>query len=375
MGRKVSTLKKGPRRFLKPVGNPADPDGLVAYLSRYLDALRVKGYTDATLWSVERYLRDFIGWCDTRSIERPHDVTKPMLESYQRFLHYYRKRDGQPLSHYSQRGKLIPVKGFFRWLTRHNHILYNPASELEMARLPRRLPKHVLTVEEVEAVLRQIDTIDPLGIRDRAVIETLYSTGIRRMELVNLQVPDVDIERGTLLVRQGKGRKDRLVPIGERALLWIGKYLAQVRLHLVVPPDDGTLFLTRTGEAFNHCWLSRTVARYVDAAGLGKRGGCHLFRHTMATLMLEGGADIRYIQAMLGHAELSTTTIYTQVAIRALKAIHAATHPADAKLRQHAAQQEHRDAVRDEAQELVSLFAALDDEAGDEQADLPAVRH
>lgn len=375
MGRKVATLKKGPRRFLKPVGNPADPDGLFASMQRYLDALRVKGFTDETLYNSERYLRDFIGWCDTRSIERPHDVTKPMLESYQRFLHYYRKRDGQPLSHTSQRGKLIPVKGFFRWLTRHNHILYNPASELEMARLPRRLPKHVLTIEEVETVLRQIDTIDPLGLRDRAVIETLYSTGIRRMELVNLKVLDVDIERGTLLVRQGKGRKDRLVPIGERALLWIGKYLAQVRLHLVVPPDDGTLFLTRTGEAFNACWLSRTVARHVDAAGIGKRGGCHLFRHTMATLMLEGGADLRYIQAMLGHADLSTTTIYTQVAIRALKAIHAATHPADAKLRQYAAQQEHRDAVRDEAQDLVSLFAALDDEAGDEQADLPAVRH
>jgi integrase/recombinase XerD len=298
-----------------------------------------------------------------------------MLESYQRFLHYYRKQDGQPLSHASQRGKLIPVKGFFKWLTRHNHILYNPASELEMARLPRRLPKHVLTAEEVESVLRQIDTGDPLGVRDRAVIETLYSTGIRRMELVNLHVLDVDAERGTLLVRQGKGSKDRLVPIGERALYWINRYVAQVRLHLVVGRDDGTLFLTRTGEVFNLNWLSRTVARYIDSASIGKRGGCHLFRHTMATLMLEGGADIRFIQAMLGHAELSTTQIYTQVAIRTLKAIHSATHPADAKLRRHAEQQAHRDAVRDEAKDLASLLAALDAEAGDEQADLPAVRH
>lgn len=375
MGRKVATLKQGPRRFLKPVGNPADPDGLFAYMLRHLDALRVKGYTEATLWNVERYLRDFIGWCDTRSIERPHDVTKPMLESYQRFLHYYRKQDGQPLSHYSQRGKLIPVKGFFKWLTRHNHILYNPASELEMARLPRRLPKHVLTAEEVESVLRQTDTGDPLGVRDRAVIETLYSTGIRRMELVNLHVLDVDAERGTLLVRQGKGRKDRLVPIGERALYWINRYVAQVRLHLVVGHDDGTLFLTRTGEVFNMNWLSRTVARYIDNAHIGKRGGCHLFRHTMATLMLEGGADIRYIQAMLGHADLATTQIYTQVAIRMLKAIHAATHPADAKLHRHATQQAVQDAMRDEAKDLAALLAALDVEAGDELADLPAVRH
>lgn len=373
MGRKVSTLKKGPKRFLKPVGNPADPDGLFAYLQRYLDYLRVKGCTEATVWGTERYLRDFIAWCDTRALERPHEITKPILEAYQRFLHYYRKADGQPLSHHSQRGKLIPLKGFFKWLTRHNHILYNPASELEMARLPRRLPKHVLSIEDVEAVMRQVDTGDPLGLRDRAVLETLYSTGIRRMELVNLHVLDVDIERGTLLVRQGKGRKDRLVPIGERALYWIGKYLAQVRLHLVVGIDDQTLFLTRTGEPFNLCWLSNTVARYVDQASIGKRGGCHLFRHTMATLMLEGGADIRYIQAMLGHAELSTTTIYTQVAIRVLKAIHAATHPADAKLRQHAEQQAHREAVRDEAKDLASLLAALDVEAGEEAAE--ATRH
>jgi integrase/recombinase XerD len=180
----------------------------------------------------------------------------------------------------------------------------------------------------------------------------------------------VDIERGTVLIRQGKGRKDRLVPIGQRALYWIGRYLAGARLHLVVAPDDGTLFLTRVGEPFNLCWLSRTVARYIDSASIGKRGGCHLFRHTMATLMLEGGADIRYIQAMLGHADLSTTTIYTQVAIRALKAIHAATHPADARLReQNPAQAQAQAAVTDEAQRVAALLAELDAEADDERRD------
>lgn len=363
MGRKVATLKRG-HRFHKPVGNPADPDGLYAFMQRYLDAVRVKGYTDATLWNLERYIRAFIGWCDTRGIERPHEVTKPMLESYQRYLFYYRKQDGKPLSLYSQRGALTPVKSFFKWLTRHNHILYNPASELEMARLPRRLPKHVLTAEEVDAVMRQVDTSDPLGVRDRAVMETLYSTGMRRMELVNLKVQDIDIERGTVLIRQGKGRKDRLVPIGERALYWIGRYIAHVRLHLVVGQDEGTLFLTRTGETFNLCWLSNTVARYIDKANLGKSGGCHLFRHTMATLMLEGGADIRYIQAMLGHADLSTTTIYTQVAIRALKAIHSATHPADARMRAMKAE-----AVKDDVKDLAPLLAALDSEAEDEARD------
>jgi integrase/recombinase XerD len=357
--------KKGKVRFLKPVGNPADPDGLYAHMLRYLDHRRVLAATEQTLYGVERYLRDFIGWCDLRGIERPNEVTKPMLEAYQRTLYYYRKANGEPLSFASQRGKLIPVKGFFKWLTRHNHLLYNPASELELPRSARRLPKHVLSIEEVEAVMRQTDTAEPMGLRDRAVLETLYSTGMRRMELVNLRLVDVDLGRGTVMIRQGKGRKDRMIPIGERALLWIGRYLARGRLHLVKAPDEGVLFLTRDGEGFNPEWLSNIVARYIDQAQIGKRGACHLFRHTMATLMLEGGADIRYIQAMLGHAELSTTEIYTQVAIRQLKAIHSATHPADARHRQR---QPVEAAVIDEAQHVASLLAALDSEAADEQA-------
>lgn len=355
--------KKGKSRFLKPVGNPADPDGLFAWMLRYLESLKVRGYTEQSLYNTERYIRDFMAWCDTRGIERPHEITKPILESYQRFLYYYRKTNGQPLSFASQRGKLVPLRMYFRWLTRNNHILYNPASDLDLPRTPRRLPRHVLSVSEVEAVMRQVDTAEPIGIRDRAILETLYSTGMRRMELVNLHVSDVDLERGTVLIRQGKGRKDRMIPIGERALIWIGRYLASARLHLVRAPDEGILFLTREGEGFNGEWLSNIVARYVDKASTGKRGSCHLFRHTMATLMLEGGADVRYIQAMLGHAELSTTQIYTQVAIRQLKAIHSATHPASAgrKIDKPA-----QDAVLDEARDVASLLAALDAEEADD---------
>jgi integrase/recombinase XerD len=360
--------KDGKPRFLKPVGNPADPDGLYAYMVRYLEALKIKAYTAASLYAAERYIRDFIGWCDPRSLERPHDITKPILEGYQRYLFYTLSKRGRPLSFSTQRSMLVPVRMYFRWLARNNHILYNPASDLELPRVRRRLPRNVLTAAEVEAVMGQVDPSTPMGLRDRALLETVYSTGLRRMELVNLRVADVDLERGTVLVDQGKGRKDRMVPIGERALLWIGRYLASGRLHLVCAPDNGILFLTRDGENFNGEWLSNIVARYVDQANIGKRGSCHLFRHTMATLMLEGGADVRYIQAMLGHADLSTTTIYTQVAIRQLKAIHSATHPADAGRRiEHPA----RAAIVQEAQSVAALLSVLDDEAGDEQRDAP----
>ncbi|MEW6747663.1 MAG: tyrosine-type recombinase/integrase, partial [Planctomycetota bacterium] len=223
--------------------------------------------------------------------------------------------------------RLVPVRAYFKWLTRQNVLLANPASELELPRLEKRLPKHVLTASEAELVLLQADVRDPLGVRDRAILETLYSTGIRRMEVIGLGLFDLDVERGTVMVRQGKGKKDRMIPIGERAVAWIEKYVTDVRPSLVVEPDEGTLFLTNTGESFTPNRLTQLVRNYVDQAAIGKRGACHLFRHTMATIMLENGADIRFIQEMLGHAELSTTQIYTQVSIKKLKEIHTATHP------------------------------------------------
>jgi len=220
------------------------------------------------------------------------------------------------------------VRAWFKWLTKNNHILYNPASELELPRLERRLPKHVLTIREAETVLAVPNPAEALGLRDRAILETLYSTGIRRMEVINLKLYDMDVDRGTLMVRQGKGNKARMVPIGARALAWIDKYLTEVRPRLIVDPNNVTLFLTHLGEGFTRNRLTQMVREYVDAADIGKRGSCHLFRHTMATLMLENGADVRFIQAMLGHAKLETTQIYTQVSIRKLKEIHEATHPA-----------------------------------------------
>ena len=147
------------------------------------------------------------------------------------------------------------------------------------------------------------------------------------MTALTLKVGDIDSQRMTLRIEQGKGGKDRMVPIGERALAWIAKYRDDVRPEFTVGGDNGVLFLTQLGETFTPSRLSELVRDYIDAARIGKRGSCHLFRHTMATLMLENGADIRFIQAMLGHANLNTTQIYTQVSIRQLKDIHTATHP------------------------------------------------
>jgi integrase/recombinase XerD len=309
---------------------------MAARSAEYLEWMRTKNYSERTVENRAVYLAFFLQWAEDRGVTKPVEVTRPILERYQRHLYHLRKPNGRPLSFRSQYSRLVPVRAFFKWLARQNHLLYNPASELELPRLEHRLPKHVLTASEAEAVLAQPDTDDALGLRDRALLETLYSTGMRRMELAGLALYDLDVERGTLMIRQGKGKKDRMVPIGERALAWIEKYLGDVRPRLVVEPDEGVLFLTSTGEVFTPNRLTQLVRDYVTAAAIGKTGACHLFRHTMATLMLEHGADIRFIQQMLGHAKLETTQIYTQVSIRKLKEIHTATHPG-AKLERHAA--------------------------------------
>jgi len=149
-----------------------------------------------------------------------------------------------------------------------------------------------------------------------------------RMEIIGLQQRDVDYERGTLMVRQGKGKKDRMIPIGDRALAWVARYRDEVRPELAVASDDGTLFLTVRGQAFSDNRMTQMVRNCMRAAGVGNIGSCHLFRHAMATQMPENGADVRFIQAMLGHADIKTTRVYTRVSIRALKDIHSATHPA-----------------------------------------------
>jgi integrase/recombinase XerD len=274
------------------------------------------------------HINFFLDWAAEHAISEPVEVTRTVLERYQKHVFHYRKKNGEPLSFTGQHDRIVPLRVWFRWMARNHHILHNPASELELPRLGFRLPKAVLTIQEAELILQQPNVHDALGLRDRAILETFYSTGMRRLELARLKVWDLDLEQNTVTIRQGKGNKDRHIPLGDRAALWMRKYFDESRPKLVSEPDDKTAFLSNAGEPFAADYLSELVSGYVDAANIGKRGSCHMFRHTMATLMLEGGADIRFIQAMLGHADLKTTQIYTHVAIRQLQEIHRATHPA-----------------------------------------------
>lgn len=309
---------------------PVESSGLYPYLLRFLEWFVSRGYSPRTTDIRSDALRRFIRWADERGIQRPQEVTRPILERYRRFLYHYRKDNGEPLSFSTQQQRLIPLRAFFKWLTRENFILSNPASELELPRVHRKLPAHILSPEDIEATMAQTSLHGELGIRDRAILETLYSTGIRRSELINLKLYDLDLKNGALMVRQGKGQKDRYVPLGSRAIGWLKQYLDDIRPALVIEPDDGSVFLHEFGEPFSKNRLTDLVKKYLRTAGVAKPGAAHLFRHAMATHMLTNGADIRFIQAILGHAQLTTTEIYTHVSIGKLKEVHARTHPAEA---------------------------------------------
>lgn len=303
-----------------------------ALLAQFLDASAAKGLSPSTVTSRKRALTRFVTWCEERNLE-PDAITLPLLERYQRHLFHYRKRNEQPLALATQAQRLLPINALFRWLVRDGRLSANPAADLELPKLPQRLPRHWLSVEEIEQLLRHVAIYGDLGIRDRAIIETLYSTGVRRAELIAMSVGDVDERQGVVFVREGKGRKDRVVPIGERALAWLVKYRDDVRAPWLLGMVDDRLWLRPDGNRLTKNQLTDRIAKLIAEAGIDKPGACHLFRHAMATHMLEHGADVRFVQAMLGHAQLSTTAIYTHVAIGQLKAVHAATHPAAKLLR------------------------------------------
>lgn len=318
-----SKQKSGVRR-VPPDPSAANP--LHAWARRFCEWTVTAGLSPATAKMRQINVQYFIVWADARGLAHPGEVTRPVLQRYQRALYLARKKNGEPLAHTSQAARLQPVIAFFKWLTREGHILSNPAADLDVPKPARQLPKHLMSIAEVETVINGTPVHTLSGIRDRAMLETLYSSGIRRSELIRLSLFHIDIERGTLMVRQGKGRKDRLVPLGARACAWLRRYLREVRPELI-GVDTAVLFLTDYGEAFEKNRLSDLVKGYMLAAGI-PHGNCHAFRHAMATHMLEAGADIRYIQVMLGHSQLSTTEIYTHVAIGKLQAVHTLTHPA-----------------------------------------------
>ena len=315
------------RRFRAEALNGRDDTPIALEMERFLQWRETRNYSQRTLNSLRVNLRSFLLWAEPRDLRESARVTRPIIESYQRHLWRYRKDNDQPLGIGTQRNRLNALKDFFSWLCRQNLLPANPASDLELPRSVHRLPQQALSSDELSRIFNVPDISDPLGLRDRALLELLYATGLRRGEAAKLRVDEIDFNRGVLFVNQGKGKKDRYVPIGGRAIEWLNRYLDQARPRLVLGESQKALFISSYGEAMSTNSLGNRVKKIMLEAGVKRPGGCHLFRHSCATHMHDGGADIRFVQKMLGHQKLETTAVYTHVSIEQLREIHERSHP------------------------------------------------
>lgn len=320
--------RRGERSAAPVPGDVDDPRSWRRVVDDYLVVLELRGLSAATVHGRRKSLSQLATWCLDRSIDHPDEVSFEVLDGYRRHLHRHITRTGTQLGIRSQQQHLIAARGLFGWMFKQRLIDQNPAGELELPKTPERLPRTILSVDQAETIMAQPDLDTVLGQRDRVMLEVLYATGVRRSELAGLDMSDVNTAKRTLFVREGKGAKDRIVPMGERATAWLTKYLADTRPALLGDAyAEPALFVTRDGTRICTAHVGKIIEQHLRAAGIAT-GGCHLFRHTLATLMLEGGADVRWVQAMLGHRNLTSTQLYTHVDITRLAQVHAATHPA-----------------------------------------------
>jgi integrase/recombinase XerD len=287
----------------------------------YLDFIRLeKNLSSNSLASYKFDFAKYRKFLISAGINTASGVTEEHISKFLAILHQ------KNLSPRSVARTLSTVKGFHRYLLGEEEVKDDPTQVIDSPKQEKNLPE-VLSIAEVDNILKQPDTSERLGIRDRAILETLYATGIRVSELVNLKQSNLMFDDGLILV-YGKGSKERLVPIGRSARQWIEKYQKQSRIHLAkTGKSQDVLFLNIHGRMLTRDMIRKLVEKYSLAAGIQKKVHPHTFRHSFATHLLEGGADLRAVQEMLGHADISTTQIYTHIDREYLKEVHRTFHP------------------------------------------------
>ncbi|MEO8029801.1 MAG: tyrosine-type recombinase/integrase [Gemmatimonadota bacterium] len=302
-------------------------DPFTTTVGAHLEWLRTVHRAAETIRNRRTVLTRFSRWLAACGHADFGALTAERVAEYQGELVRATRRDGQPLSIGTRYEHLVALRGFLIWASERGSVSRLCLTGISLPRRPVTIPRGILSLGALEAVLAQPDVRWPLGIRDRAILELLYATGLRRLELIRLTLSDLWIERSAVLVRGGKGGRDRVVPVAARALTWVARYLERGRPALLGRNDPGILFLTRKGVGLRANRLSERVRYYLRGAGVEGTGSCHRFRHTMATHLLDGGADIRHIQLLLGHSQLSTTAIYAHVSLGGLTEVYRRSHP------------------------------------------------
>lgn len=294
------------------------------FFDTYISYLRLeKTLSENSVQSYRYDLQRLQGYLGQHRVDRITEVTPDILSQYVRVLF-----DIGFASASIQR-TLASLRSYFAFIAAEGEIEHDPTGLLESPRSSRYLPS-VLSVPEIVKMLKSVDVSRKCGIRDRAMLETLYATGMRVSELANFTYEQIMFEDEIVRVF-GKGSKERLVPIGKTALFWIGEYYQTDRPGLSRPSTDSTVFLNNRGSAFSRMGIWKLIRKYALKAGIKKPVSPHTFRHSFATHLLEGGADLRTVQEMLGHANIVTTEIYTHVDREYLKEVHRSFHPRSRK--------------------------------------------
>ena len=292
--------------------------GMDDLADQYINYLRVeRGLADNTVQAYSQDLNRFFQFLETHSLS-PLKVTQNRISEYVSMI-------GNELSARSVARNVSAVKMFFRFLAAEGKIERSPARLLESQRLSRRLPG-TLTPREVERLISQPDLSNPKGQRDRAMLEILYATGLRVSELVSLELLSINLEAGYLRTL-GKGSKERVVPMGEKAIMAVKEYLSSGRPDLTKGNNSSYLFTNLRGRPMTRQGFWKIIKKYGSQAGIKKNITPHILRHSFASHLLEGGADLRAVQVMLGHADISTTQIYTHVTRERLRELHKKCHP------------------------------------------------
>ena len=294
---------------------------------RYLEHLQVLGRTERTIRGYLSEFRQFTEFLDDRGVKEPHQLTRAEVEAYQVSLLYRRKSNGNPISLKSRHTKMAAVLVFLRFLFEAGFVLVNPGRGIKQPSLPRKILPKLPSVEEVGALLEAPDVETPLGLRDRAILELLYSSALRNTELRKLKLEDLDLKRLEVRVIEGKGRKSRVVPMGEPAAFWLEAYLERGRASLIRKVEHGLVFTTARGDGLRVETLIKLVAKHAAAAGLSLKVTPHILRHCCASHMLARQAGLRHLQELLGHESPESTQIYTLVEISELRAVHQRCHP------------------------------------------------
>ncbi len=299
---------------------------------KFSEHMKVKNYSPATLAAYGSHLLCFFDYLRDTGISDIRRVTHDVLKSYQIRITEQRK-EGKGYSTATISMKIRAVKRFFKYLEYTHQILINPAEQIKEPRKETMLPRTVLTADEVKRILEQPRLDSAVGIRDRMILEIFYSTGIRLEEMTNLTIFDCDLQGGFLRVNKGKGAKDRLIPLGKHAVMFLKEYISRVR-----PRYAGSnksmrfLFLSRFGQPLSKQIIEIFVRGYAKKAGITKKVTPHAFRHTFATELVRNGADITAVRKMLGHSSLSITHVYTKVAGLDVKKTHSSYHPREKDL-------------------------------------------